>query len=108
MWGGTWQAVTDKFILAAGSQFLVGGTGGEVTHTLTVDEMPSHQHDKLIITMDKDYEITYSNTLYPGDGMSAAIGVNGNPSMHTSITGGGQPHNNMPPYVVAYCWQRTA
>ena len=26
----------------------------------------------------------------------------------TGSTGGGQAHNNMPPYVVKYCWERTA
>lgn len=28
--------------------------------------------------------------------------------MFQAEMGGNQPHNNMPPYVVAYCWQRIA
>jgi microcystin-dependent protein len=26
----------------------------------------------------------------------------------TATKGGSQPHNNMPPYITAYCWERTA
>ena len=34
----------DRFIVGAGSSYSVGAKGGEATHTLTVDEMPSHDH----------------------------------------------------------------
>ena len=44
LFGGTWEAITDKFILAAGSLYTAGDTGGEATHTLTIDEMPKHTH----------------------------------------------------------------
>ena len=42
--GGEWVQITDKFLLAAGTTYAAGSTGGEATHTLTIDEMPSHQH----------------------------------------------------------------
>ena len=32
------------FLLAAGTTYSAGSTGGEATHTLTVDEIPSHSH----------------------------------------------------------------
>lgn len=44
LFGGTWERVTDKFILAAGSTYTAGSTGGEATHILTTSEMPSHTH----------------------------------------------------------------
>lgn len=55
LFGGTWTPVTDKFILAAGSQFPINTTGGATTtsftysgtvegHNLTTREMPSHRH----------------------------------------------------------------
>jgi len=45
LFGGTWQSINEKFLLAGSSaNFPYGSIGGEVTHTLTVAEMPSHGH----------------------------------------------------------------
>ena len=40
--GGTWVALTSGHFLRPAGTF--SGTGGESSHTLTVGEMPSHQH----------------------------------------------------------------
>ena len=42
--GTVWQAINDVFLVAAGSNFSVGTTGGAASHTLTADELPSHKH----------------------------------------------------------------
>ena len=42
--GGTWERIQDRFLLSAGSTYSAGTTGGEATHTLIIDEMPSHTH----------------------------------------------------------------
>lgn len=62
LFGGTWQQIQDTFLLAAGSTYTAGDTGGNATHThgyahthttpatttdshtLTIAEMPSHMH----------------------------------------------------------------
>jgi hypothetical protein len=44
LFGGTWEQIKDRFLLAAGGTYAAGSTGGEATHTLTVDEMPNHVH----------------------------------------------------------------
>ena len=41
LFGGEWEQIVDKFLWCTNSS---GETGGEATHTLTVDEMPSHRH----------------------------------------------------------------
>lgn len=42
--GGTWQQIKDKFILAAGDTYKNNATGGEATVILTIGQMPSHTH----------------------------------------------------------------
>ena len=44
LFGGTWQRIKDKFILAAGDTYTNGATGGAATVTLTTNNMPSHTH----------------------------------------------------------------
>lgn len=41
---GTWERIKDTFLLAAGDVHSGGESGGEETHLLTKDEMPSHTH----------------------------------------------------------------
>lgn len=107
---GTWEQLKDRFLLGAGSTYTNGSTGGEAAHTLTVDELPSHNHVGL-------YESSNNGVLMwqSYNGGSDRI-INGNthssdgttPDIYTGSTGGGKAHNNMPPYLVVYMWKRTA
>lgn len=40
LFGGTWSALTDRFLYCNANN----NTGGSNTHTLTVNEMPAHNH----------------------------------------------------------------
>lgn len=73
-----------------------GETGGSKTHTLTVDEMPSHSHN-----------IRGANDVQ-NDGRPTLTGNNTTFVESTESTGGDQPHNNLQPYIVVYRWKRTA
>lgn len=105
---GTWQLIENRFLLGAGSDYTLGDTGGEATHTLSNSEIPEHQHDV-------GYGTGGNKTLYPWT--AGSVDTNGNASnnyksnMYTLATnpvGGSQPHNNMPPYLVVNIWERTA
>ena len=99
LFGGTWTRIKDSFILAAGDSYAAGATGGEATHTLTVAEMPSHRHEITSRTAAGNY-YGYAVT---SDNTSTTIGT-----INTQATGGGAAHNNMPPYITRYVWERTA
>lgn len=70
----------------------LGKTGGEKTHTLTVDEMPSHTHELIV---DKQ-QGGVSAALQPTWGTAYSSTDSGS----ISNTGGDQPHNNLQPYLV--------
>ena len=44
LFGGEWEQIKDRFLLACGTTYSNGATGGEATHTLTTNEMPTHSH----------------------------------------------------------------
>lgn len=105
LFGGTWEQIQDRFLLAAGQTYAAGTTGGEATHTLTVDEMPSHTHGEKVRHHLGGAQ--YSESLAPW----AAILDSGaiyNWGVDTLSSGGGQPHNNMPPFLTVNIWKRTA
>ena len=83
----------DRFVVGAGSTYAVGATGGEATHKLTIQEMPIHTHN-IPARQDAAH--------------SGAISWNGATTQTlkntlTDATGGGQAHNNLPPYY-ALCY----
>lgn len=103
LFGGTWTQIEDTFLLAAGQTYTAGDTGGEATHTLSKDEMPSHTH--------RMYGASDSGMPDYFGGSSANYGITartGSSYDRLEYVGGGQAHNNMPPYLAVYVWKRTA
>ena len=45
LFGGTWEQVNGRFLLAASTAYPAGATGGEEKVTLKTAEMPSHSHN---------------------------------------------------------------
>lgn len=112
IFGGTWERLKDRFLLGGGDTYMVGNTGGEATHTLTLDEMPLHSHgflDYWGTTYDANLAQTKRNCVsVNGDGTGLDAGAAANSRTKTADTGGGRAHNNMPPYLVVNMWKRTA
>ncbi len=81
-----------------GASFLLGQTGGEVNHTLTINEMPAHVHTAMASSHDPDQSAPANNLWAQGNN---AYNAASNVTMNAiARVGGGQPHNNMPPYLV--------
>lgn len=104
LFGGTWAAIEDTFLLSAGSTYTAGDTGGEATHTLTKDELPAENLGINAGTNWLGYRNTNAST---GNGI-AGLGAKAGTAIKTDNMGSGQAHNNMPPYLVVYVWKRTA
>lgn len=143
LFGGEWEQIEDRFLLACGTTYSNGSTGGEEKHTLTKDEMPSHTHiqnshnhtqnahshgtkyndysyvvsettganSKRVTTVSTGS--TYVDTASTGafhhyNATESITATNQSATATNQNTGGGQSHNNMPPYLAVYCWVRIA
>lgn len=98
---GEWEAIEDRFLLGAGNH-TAGETGGEETHTLTIDELPSHSHQYKRHSLDRnDTDPTTGKDAYgvSNKTLDERLGT-------TELSGANQPHNNMPPYLSVYIWKR--
>lgn len=124
--GGTWSPIKGRFLLGQGqndgntteywgsypansNNFPVKEMGGEARHTLSVEEMPNHNHP---LTASYTFDQTHS---HGGGTYASSVAEGANPSGGTysasdriASAGSGYSHNNMPPYYVCYMWERTA
>ena len=104
--GTTWERIKDRFILAAGDTYAAGSTGGAAEVTLTVDQMPAHNHKQSI---GNETGSSWARYLVYNESNNGFAWIDAdNPNTVTSTVGGDQAHNNMPPYVAKYVWERTA
>lgn len=122
IFGGSWERIQDRFLLAAGTTYEAGTTGGETSHALTTEEMPSHTHFASTsaagghthsIGCDTDAaKGTYCSSVHGADtGAETFKGATSSAGNHThtvsvSASGSGAAHNNMPPYLTVYMWIR--
>lgn len=123
--GGTWVKIENRFLLGSGTK-AVGAQGGEENVTLSIYEIPAHSHARGSMDItgnlangevnieDVSGAIYNRGSAYNGPGGGwltvAQMGFKAsrNWSGYTSSSGGGQSHNNMPPYQVVNIWKRTA
>ena len=129
LFGGTWEQIKDRFLLADGDTYHAGATGGSATHTpsgtvgnhtLTVNEIPFHEHGydafyPSVVSGFTPHKVStgnydnYSNGKSKTDNMFDENGVlvetYGQPHNHTFT---GTSANDMPPYLTVYIWKRTA
>ena len=104
--GGTWESFGAGRVLVGvnidDTDFnTVNKTGGEKTHKLTVEEMPSHTHAQ------------YVSALTGGPAIREDYNAdrNGNPfpqGLNTGSAGGDVAHNNLQPFITVYMWRRIA
>ena len=88
------------------NMYPLGGTGGEEGHVLTISELPSHTHDVRVDPREGTAAGAAGNYLAKtSDGTTAYGSTPGTTLALGSIAnaGGGQPHQNMKPYITLNC-----
>lgn len=117
LFGGAWEQLQGRFLLGQSGTYPAGSTGGEARHTLTLSEMPSHNHgatqwvtgwsDWPRGTVDGYY---FSYDRYNNGNGASAVNTprikNGNLTIEAA--GGGAAHNTMPPYLAVHMWKRVS
>ena len=135
LFGGTWIQIEDTFLLASGSNYTAGNTGGNATHyhetaavALTIAQMPYHGHGVGIKQTSGNY-VPYNNTALLSFRNQSEIytpAINGvltdmAPDLYTynnfiESTGSGAAHSHgnttsassLPPYLAVYMWRRVS
>lgn len=104
LFGGEWEAIEGRFLLASGANDAAGDTGGARTHTLTKAELPA-------ISLTTPGEPATSTPAW-SDPYQAVVYrfMAGTPQGSVSIPlgGSGQAFSVMPPYLAVHVWKRTA
>ena len=112
--GTQWEAIQDRFLLADGTVYTAGATGGTAAVTLTTAQMPAHKHNFNCVNQDGNPSTptgVQEALAYVGSGVgTSTISTNGTLLKRAvmATAGEGQAHDNMPPYLVVHMWKRTA
>lgn len=85
LFGGTWESIKDKFLLAAGTIYNAGNTGGKASITLSTSQLPSHRHSIPSLTGEAESNGSHSHTWsmsgcnYTGEHGHVGITIDGVP-----------------------------
>lgn len=107
LFGGNWDEIHGAFLFANSALHKAGEIGGEEEHVLKEKEIPIHYHDEYVGNDGGDDSVPegyygFTSIAYTSTNTYWAKGSK------TSEAGGGQAHNNMPPYLSVYMWQRVS
>jgi hypothetical protein len=101
-WGGTWELIEEgQVLLSAGSSYTAGNSYGSNNHTITIDEMPKHNH--------LPFKLAYGEPSAAPSGLnygSASVGEHD--FKWLAEAGGSQPMSLMQKSIAVYIWKRTA
>lgn len=133
LFGGTWEQIEDRFLLAAGSTYTAGDIGGKTEYE--ADDMPAHTHTRGTMEITGRighnnsysgtftsgghegafYNVPFSGTNYYLSGRSVGSGwydvafeASRSWEGETSQSGLEEIATIIPPYLTVYIWKRVA
>lgn len=116
LFGGTWERIEDRFLLAAGDTYTAGRTGGEAEHTLINAEIPAVNGSITMHHAAIGTNINMVDGCFTGDSIVQGSYRQGGTLLNADTVsvgkilysngGGNQAHNNMPPYLTVFIWKR--
>ena len=127
LFGGSWEQIKDKFLLGIGNTYKENQSGGSAAVTLKTEQIPGHSHTWSQSSCTEggwhthrvggDHDAgkgAYGWSLHNTDsGAQDWCSYTTGAGNHTHTiggsigsTGGGQSHDNMPPYTTVYIWKR--
>ena len=114
LFGGTWEQIQDRFLLAAGSSYAAGNTGGAEKVTLTEAQLPYIEGTLIFHGQENGTCIYQTSGHFTGTQLDGKYKDSGNTvsSAYSQQNpkfsfGSGESHTNMPPYLAVYVWKRT-
>lgn len=124
LFGGTWSRIYGKFLFAADGNIQAGQVGGAERVALSEEELPELRGGIMTGSGENLPDTNGYGVFRSANGICSTTTPrhNGQPMQNAWSSfpageayaglnisfGGGQPHNNMPPYLAVYVWQRTA
>ena len=106
LFGGTWQRIEDTFLLASGSTYEAGTTGGSSEVTLTENQLPKISGTASGVgTWSSSASGKFTATK---EGSGSFGGSSRDWTTLKFNFGNNEAHNNMPPYLAVYVWKRVS
>lgn len=117
LFGGTWEAIQGRFLLAENTDYPAGNTGGEATTKLKVANLPMHAHTYMDGRHAWGQSTSGTGVIAYDSGTTGAYGYRTGGAWGDRYDSKGddvlgnmkaEEFSNLPPYLSVYMWRRTA
>lgn len=109
LFGGSWEQIKDRFLLAAGNIYDAGSMGGNATHVIERNELPERTIFSLQNQTGKTINLSgsfgWKNGTVDANKYCATCNYDARSAGLQNFVGG-DAMNIMPPYLAIYIWKR--
>ena len=118
LFGGTWEQIKDRFLLAAGDTYAAGDSGGSASHSHTLSDNGAacigNSTNVTAFSSGNHYWKDYNSGsnmwawTHNADSAVTSSTTHYNDGKFVCLTGSTDMTNSMPPYLAVYMWRRIA